>query len=180
MSKMIKDLITRELQERYGSLDSALWIEMTGVDGIATNEFRRELRAKQMRLEIVKTSLFRRAVADQPLATLARHFAGPVALITCRESVIDAAKVIEGWLPKIKGLRLRGALLEGQYLDEKAVGGLSKMPTKRDLQARLVSVIRAPGANLAAAILAGRAGVAGCLKALADKLEESEGQANAA
>jgi len=94
MSKLVKELITQELQQRYGKLDSALWVELVGIDGITTNEFRRDLRTRQMRLEIIKTSLFRRAVADGPLQPLARTMAGPAALLTGGESVIEIAKLL--------------------------------------------------------------------------------------
>ena len=180
MSKLVKDLITKDLKSRYAEMDSAVWVEMLGIDGITTNEFRRDLHEKQLRLEIVKNALFRRAVGDGPLAKLAESLTGPAALITGGESAIDAAKVIEGWMPKLKGLKLRGAVLEGEYLDEQAVAGLAKMPTKRDLQAKLVGVILSPGGNLAGALLAGGGNIAGCIKALIEKLEDGEDSADAA
>lgn len=179
MSKMVKDLITKELRSRYSKLDSAIWVEMIGIDGITTNQFRRELREKRLRLEVVRNALFRRAVLDGPLSRLADKLDGPAALITGGDSAVDAAKFIEQWLPRLKGMRLRGALLEGEYLDETAVVGLSKMPTKRDMQARLAGIIRSPGAMLSSAILSGGRNIAGCLKALTEKLEKAEPQAAA-
>ena len=181
MSKLVKDLITKELRTRYGELDSALWIEMVGIDGITTNEFRRELHAKSIRLEIIKNSLLRRAVSDRPLGVLARELTGPTALVTGGESLVDVAKVIEPWLPKLKGrLKVCGAVLEGEYLDAQAAAGLAKMPTKREMHGRVAGVIRSPGANLAAAVLSGGARIAGCVKTLIEKLEKEEGAAEAA
>ncbi|MCA9242845.1 MAG: 50S ribosomal protein L10 [Phycisphaerales bacterium] len=172
--KLVKDLITSELRGRYSDLNSALWVEIVGVDGITTNEFRRELRDNNMRLEIVKSALFRRAVKDTSLQPLADKLEGPAAIMTGGESLIDVAKLVDKWLDKIKSLKLRGAILEGEFLDEARVGGLSKMPTKADLQARIVGQALSPGANLAAAILSGGANVAGALKAMIKKLEDGE------
>jgi large subunit ribosomal protein L10 len=174
MSKLVKNLITEDLVRRYGNLDSALWVELVGVDGIKTNEFRRQLRARNITLEIVKTALFRRAVEGRPLNGLAKKLGGPAALVTGGDSLIDAAKTIEEWMPKLGGLKLRGASLEGQFLDEKTAAGLSKMPNKRDLLARVAMIIRSPGANLAAAIQSGGARIGGCVKALMEKLEKAE------
>jgi len=178
MSKLVKDLITKELRSRYAGLDSALWVELLGCDGITTSSLRRDLHTRNIRLEVVKNSLFRRAAAGTPLEKLAAALSGPAALVTGGDSLVDAAKVIEGWLPKIPGLKLRGAVLEGEFLDERAVLGLSRMPTKRDLQARVVGLIRSPGAHLAAAILAAGSNVAGCLKAVIER-REKEGAAAA-
>jgi hypothetical protein len=102
MSKLVKDLITKELRSRYGNVDSALWIEMLGVNGNATNALRRELHARHIRLEITKTLLLRRAVAGTQFAKLADALEGPAALVTGGDSLVDTAKAIEEWLPKLK------------------------------------------------------------------------------
>lgn len=174
MSRLVKDKLTSELRSRYSGLDSALWVEMIGVDGITTNDFRRDLRRKKMRLEVVRNLLFRRVAEDSRLAPLGRALNGPAALITGGESLTEVAKTVEEWSPKIKGLKMRGAVLEGEFIDEKGCAGISKMPTKRDLQARVAAAARAPGANLAAAILSGGARIAGCLKSMIDRLEKGE------
>ncbi len=180
MSKLVKDLITQNLQARYADVHNAIWLDLVGVDGVTTNELRRDLHARNMRMEIVKNALFRRAVADGPLGKLAAALSGPAALVTGGESIIDAAKVIDAWRPKIKSLKVRGAVLEGEYLDEQAASGLARMPTRRDLQRGLAGLVMSPGANLAAALLAGGGNIAGCLKTLIENLEKNEEAAQAA
>lgn len=181
MSKPVKELLTRELAGRYQAVRNAIWVELVGVDGITTNEFRRVLRDRNMRLEVVKTSLFQAACKDGPLAKLAAALHGPVALVTGGESAIDAAKLLDEWLPKLQTkLRLRGAVLEGEYLDEKRVKDLSRMPSQRDLLARVAMVIMTPGGRLASAIAAPARNVAGCVKALVEKLEKQAPEAREA
>lgn len=174
MSKPIKNMISGTLRSRYGELDSALVVEFIGIDGNTNNDFRRELRQKQMRMEIVKNSLFRRAVLDGPLKLLTEQMSGPTAVLTGGESLIDVAKVVDEWMPKLKGLTLKAAVLEGEYLDQTQTADLHKMPTKSDLQAQIASAALAPGANLAAAVLAGGGNIAACIKALIGKLEDGE------
>ncbi len=179
MSKPVKEMIARELTARYGSITNAVWVELVGVDGITTNDFRRSLRAKRMRLEVVKTSLFKRACAVGPMLRLAEALEGPVSLLTGGESAIEVGKVLLEWKPKLPTLRLRGAVLEGEYLDESAVQELARMPSRKDLQSQLVGAFLSPGGKLVSAILSGGGGIAGCLKALADKLEKGEPVAKA-
>jgi large subunit ribosomal protein L10 len=174
MSKLVKQLVTQELTARYAQQTSAVWVELTGVDGIATNALRRELRARRMRLEIVKNALLRRACAGGPLARLADAITGPAALITGGESATAIGKLLAEWHPKLQGLKVHAALVEGEFLDEKAVQGLALMPSRRDLQARVVAILCSPGANLAALLLSGGGNIAGCLKSLVEKLEKAE------
>ena len=174
MSKPVKEILTRELASRYAQATNALWVEMVGVDGITTNEFRRDLRSRDMRLEVVRTSLLQRACQGGPLARLAAALRGPAALVTGGESAIDLAKVLETWLPKLHTkLRLRGAVLDGEYLDESRVKDLAKMPSKGDLQARLVLIILTPGGRLVSALKSPASNIAGCVKALVEKLEQA-------
>ena len=65
-------------------------------------------------------------------------------------------------------------MLEGEWLDEARVAGLSKMPTKRDLQARVAAIILSPGGNVAGAINAGGGNIAGAIKAMIEKIEDGE------
>lgn len=174
MSKMVKDLITGTLKDRYAELDSALLVEFVGIDGNTNNDFRRELREKDMRLEIIKNSLFRRATAETGLAPLHGDLEGPSALLTGGESVIDIAKILDEWKPKLEGLKLKSAVLEGEYIGADRVEKLHKMLNKAEMRARLAGAIAAPGGNLAGAIRAGGSNIAGCIKAMIEKLEKGE------
>jgi large subunit ribosomal protein L10 len=176
MSKLVKQLITKDLVDRYSEKDNAVWIELVGVDGNTTNAFRRDLRKNEMRMEIVKTSLFRQACADTALAPLANELEGPAAILTGGDSAIEVAKLLDDWAPKFpkESLRLRGALLDGELINEAQVQTLSKMETKGDLQAKLVLITLSPGKNVAGAMLAPGRNIAGCLKAMIGKLEDGE------
>lgn len=174
MSKPVKELVTNELRSRYGELDSALWIELTGADGITTNAFRCDLRSHQMHVEVVKNSLFRRACGQGALAPLAADLTGPAALVIGGESPIDVAKLVEGWMRKIPGLKLRGAMVEGEYFDGQRVAGLARMPSRAQLRAGIAACLQSPGAGLAAVLLSGGVAIAGCLKTLIEKLEQEE------
>ena len=174
MSKPVKDMITNELQQRFADLENALWLEFSKVDGVTTNQLRRMLSGKQMRMEVVKNSLFRRAVGDGALKPLADSLKGPAAIISGGDSLIEVAKAVEEWLPKLPGLKFKGAVLEGEWLDESKVGFLSKMESKADLQAKIAMIVLSPAGKLASAINSGGSNVAGALKAMIEKLEKGE------
>lgn len=174
MSKMVKGLITGALAGRYTELDSALLVEFVGVDGNTSNEFRGALRQQDIRLEIIKNSLARKAIAEGPLSPLGGDLKGPSALLTGGDSLIDVAKLVDEWKKKVAGLKLKAAVLEGEYLDNAKVQGLHKMASKADLQSRIAGALLAPGANLAGAALAPGRNLAGCLKAMIEKLENGE------
>ncbi len=176
MSKPVKEMIMRDLGDRYGQQENAVWVELVGVDGITTNEFRRDLREREMKLEVVKTSLFRRACSDGPMAKLAERLEGPAALVTGGESAIEIAKMLDEWKSKFPkdSFHLRGALLEGELIDEQAVESLHKMLGRLDLQAKVVTLVISPGRKLMGAVAAPGGKIMGAVKQIIEKLEDGE------
>ena len=60
MSKPVKNMIVAEYQRRFGELDSAVLIDIRGVDANTNNAMRAKLNGKEMRVTIVKNSLAKR------------------------------------------------------------------------------------------------------------------------
>ena len=59
MSKVVKNLITKELAQRLGGLEGVGVINPRGIDGIKTNGLRRRLHEKGLKMTVVKNSLAR-------------------------------------------------------------------------------------------------------------------------
>lgn len=174
MSKKVKGFIQEELRQRYQGTDQCLVVSVRGLSGVENNELRGALLNKDIRLNVVKNSLARRAFADLGLEAASDLFDGPCAVVVGGESIVDAAKVVKEWADKLEHLAIKGALVEGQVLDEQGAIALSKMPNRRELQGQIVACALSPGSRLAGAI-GGPAGyIAGCVKALVEKLESGQ------
>lgn len=178
MSKPVKDLVTREYQKNYGSLDNACVVSVIGLDAISANKLRGELRAKRIRLQVIKNSLAKRALSGGPLEPLADALDGPCALVTGGESLIDVAKILIEAKKKYPALQLKLGMLGG---DPSLIGieQLSKMKSRQELLSEIALLISSPGRKLAACLVGPAGKVAGCLKAIADK-EEKPAEAPAA
>ena len=68
MSKPVKDLMTCEIRTQYEGVDSVCVIDISGLDAINTNRMRGELKKQNIRMQIVKNSIARRALAGSVLA----------------------------------------------------------------------------------------------------------------
>jgi large subunit ribosomal protein L10 len=170
MSKPVKDIITKEYKSRYGEQDSACLVNVVGMDAITTNRLRGELKKKNIRIQIVKNSLARRAFLDTALAPLAKALEGPCALVTGGESVIDIAKTLMETKQRYPKLELKQGVLPGDE-EPLAIEQLAKMKSRVELLGEIAMLLTSPGRRLAGCFAGPGGRIAGCVKAIADKSE---------
>ncbi len=174
MSKYVKELIQSELEKSLvaGDVKEFVVLSVRGIAGVDNNVMRGELKEKGVRMMVVKNALFRRALRNQDLEGACSLFSGPCAVAYGGDSIVDAAKELVGWGNKLKSLEIKGAYLDGTVLDEKGALQLSKMPTRKELQAQIASVIMSPAAKIAGAVAGPGSLAAGCVKSVIEKAEK--------
>ena len=179
MSKFVKELLRGELEKRLtaGHVTDFLVISTQGVDGVNSNVMRGALKNKGIKMMVVKNAIIKRALANLKMEQAAALFTGPCAIAYGGDSIIDVAKELTDWIGKVPAIHIKGAFLEGSVLDGKKAEGLSKMPNRKQLQGMIITLAKSPGAKLAAVIVSPAAGIAGCIKALVEKLEKAENKA---
>ena len=174
MSKYVKELIQSELEKSLvaGDVKEFMVLSVRGIPGVDNNVMRGELKQKGVRMMVVKNALFRRALRNQDLEGACDLFNGPCAVAYGGDSIVDAAKELVDWSKKVKSLEIKGAYLDGAVLDAKGAVQLSKMPTRRELQAQIARIITSPAAKIAGAVAAPGSLIAGCVKSVIEKAEK--------
>lgn len=174
MSKYVKGLLQNELEKRFAEVGDFVVISSVGLDGINNNILRGKLKAKGIRMSVVKNALMRRAMEGLGKPSAVSLFdSGPCTVVYGGDSVVDVAKELAEWGTKLKALVVRGAFVDGLSLDAQGANELSKMPSRAEMHGRLAATALAPGAKVAGAILSPGSKIAGCLKSLIEKLEKA-------
>lgn len=172
MSKPLKKLMSESLRHRYEGVDSACVVDLTGLGVQKTQQVRRGLAEKQMRLEVLKNSLARLAFKEGPLAPLAERMVGPCALVTGGDSIVEVAKALMHWSKEHAQITLKLAIYEGDT-ELLTVEQVSRMRSRLEIIGELAALIASPGRALAGCIQSPGGKIAGCLKTMADKAEQA-------
>jgi large subunit ribosomal protein L10 len=173
MSKPLKKLMSDSMRQRYSGVESACVVDLTGLDVQKTQQIRRDLASKRIRLEVVKNSLARLAFREGPLGPLAEKLIGPCALATGGDSIVEVAKALVHWAKEFSQIALKQAMVDGDP-DLLTIERLSTMKSRLEIIGEIAGLIASPGRALAGCIQSPGGKIAGCLKAMADKPEAGE------
>lgn len=173
MSKPVKEMITRDVENRFAGVDSACVVNVSGVNAVAANRMRGALKKQNIHMHVVKNSLARRALGNGPLGPLVSGLKGPSALVWGDPAVTDIAKELVNWAKELKTLELKHGIFEADP-DLLTVEELARMKGKRELIGEIAMLISSPGRRIAGALQSPAGKIAGCLKAIVEKAEPGE------
>jgi large subunit ribosomal protein L10 len=166
MSKYVKDLIVKDLRNRLQGVEDALLVDVIGMKNEKTVQLRQRLRAKNIRLMVVKNSLARRATEGTRLGSAFDRTEGTLALIWGGDDVVSLAKEIVkiAQLKEFEPFQPKGGAIDGQPLDAEEVKAVSKWPSRQEQLSILSGQILSPGAMLSSQLLGPGAKLASQIK----------------
>lgn len=175
MSKLVKELVTRDLRNRLDGVADAVLVSTVGMDANTTAELRTELHQKDIRMMVVKNSLARRAAVGTSLSPVFEGATGSLAVCWGSSDFVSLVKEIvklDKDETKFAKLKAEAGVMDGDRLDAEGLRQVSKWPSREEQISLLVGQILAPGANLSAALLGPGAALASQIKQKSEGEEE--------
>lgn len=130
------------------SAKMAIVTEYRGLSVAQMTRLRREIRDASGEYQVIKNTLVRRALIDTAFGDLEKLLEGPNGWVFAYEDPVMLSKALCKFADDNDKLRIKGGVFEGRFMDPAGVKVLSQMPSKPELQAKLLAMINAPATQL--------------------------------
>ncbi len=148
MNRNEKDMVIEEFVGVFG-YPGVYLMDFKGLNVAEITELRSKLRESNISMRVVKNTLAKRALAGAGVSGFDQFFTGPTGIVWSREDSITPARVLIEFLKKHEKATLKAGLVDGAVIPASQMEMVSKLPTKRELQARVAGVLKAPISKLA-------------------------------
>ena len=179
--RQVNLMIVKEIETRFKDLEGVGVISPRSINATKTNQLRRRLRGKGLKVYVVKNALARRASGQTKIKGFEALLQGPSAIVYGKGSGPEIARALMDEKKAEEKLELRGIFFDGEaYVGEDGVKKVSKFPTRQEAIANVVAALLSPGKKLAGALKSQPGKVAALIKAVEEKAKEKEAAAPAA
>jgi large subunit ribosomal protein L10 len=125
-----------------------------GLTVAQTSELRRNLREVDGAFQVVKNTLFTRALEEADIPVPTEELTGPIAVGYCFGDSPPIAKAMMDFAKQTGILTVRGALMGTRYLTPAAVQNMADLPPREILLAQLLGAVQGPMSSLASVLAA--------------------------
>src|SRR5204862_6397048 len=131
-------------QEAFKGADSAVLVDVKGLNVPQATELRRQLRSAKARYRVVKNTIARRALKGTSFQALEKYFAGTTAVAYTTTDPVALAKTLTTFVKTAPTLKIKAAVVQGREIRPAEVTDLAALPGKPELYAKLLFVLQAP------------------------------------
>ncbi|MBA2367993.1 MAG: 50S ribosomal protein L10 [Candidatus Protochlamydia sp.] len=159
-----KQLLKQEIIEKFQRHPSFVIMHYAGLSANQANDFRRQLGKMGGDVEIVRKRILLKAAEDAGIELDVSALTGHIGLVFLGEDPIETTKAVYQFSQeREKVIQVLGGRFDGMLYGGADVEKLSKLPSKDEMRAQLLSTLEAPMAQTLAVVEALLASVAYCL-----------------
>ena len=146
-----KKAIVAEVSAQVANAQTIVVAEYRGIEVGDLTQLRAKARQSGVYLRVLRNTLARRAVEGTPFSVLVDQLTGPL-IYGISSNPVAAAKVLNDFAKSNEKLVLRAGAYAGKALDQAGVRALASIPSREELLAKLLGVMKAPVSGFAVAL----------------------------
>jgi large subunit ribosomal protein L10 len=134
----------KKVKEILDKAKCVLVFNLSGVDANSLNELRSEFRNNESIMHVSKNTLMKIAVNDTDYEQLKDLFTQQTAYVATAGDPVVMAKVLDEFAKKFESVSIKGGVLDCKYLEADQIIELAKLPSRKELIAKLLMTMNAP------------------------------------
>ena len=178
MSKLVKQMEYTALEQTFSGVRDMVLLSPARVDSTVDYNFRKQLREKKVRVQMVKNSLVRRVFEANGVKLDDKVWAGTTLVAWGADSIKDLSKAVDGLIkdiekkdPKQKDkLKVKVAVADGQPVP---MATALVMPTRLEAIGEIIGMILGPASAIAGCLTGPGGQVASQIATIAEKKDEA-------
>ncbi|HKM29573.1 MAG TPA: 50S ribosomal protein L10 [Bacilli bacterium] len=143
----------QETLEKFQGAQAAVLVDPIGLTVAEVSDLRNRLYKEGIEMRVIKNNILRRAATEAGYQGIQEHFMGPSAVAFSQDASM-ASKIIYDFAKKNAKLKVKGGIVDGQFMDATDLKVFAGLPNKQGMLSMLLSVLQAPVRNLACTIKA--------------------------
>ncbi|RAP32093.1 50S ribosomal protein L10 [Candidatus Marinamargulisbacteria bacterium SCGC AG-414-C22] len=144
MSKIkLKEKVVEEIKSDIKDSRAVIVSDFKGLKVSDLTDLRTKLRETEATATVIKNSFVRRAMDKLDREYPDVLLTGNNLIIRTEADSVKMSKVVVD-MSKEMSLQIKGGFLDDRYIDEKTINQLAKLPSREELIAKAVSLIKAP------------------------------------
>ena len=164
-----KQNISAEYINRLNASPFFIVVDYQGLKVGPITELRKRLGKAGAELHVVKNSIFRIAAKEAGVADLAGSLSGQLAVVTGRQDVSNAAKVLKTFSTEFEKPKFKFGFLNNQRLESEDLLVLADLPPIEILRGKLLGILNTPATSLVRLLNTPASMLARVLQAKVDK-----------
>jgi large subunit ribosomal protein L10 len=138
-----KKQIVEDLKEKFATTKVVIVTDYKGLNVAQMTELRRKLSEAKVEYKVVKNTLLKRASEGTDAMLLTDVFKGPSGIALSFDDPVAPAKVLTQFAKDNDKLEIKAGVMGGKLMDLNAITALSKLPSREELLAQVLSAMNA-------------------------------------
>lgn len=148
LTKEAKEAVVVETHEVAKTALSTVVADYRGMTVEEMTEFRKQARASNIQLKVIRNSLAKRAFQDTDYACLEESLAGPTLVGFSFEDPGAGARLFRDYGRQCPALEVKALAVNDELYAGSDLAKVASLPTREEVLAQLLSVMKAPIAKL--------------------------------
>jgi large subunit ribosomal protein L10 len=139
-----KSKVVEGLKEKISRSKLLVLSDYLGFSVKEMTQLRKQLRAENSELRVIKNTLVERAVKESGLGELESHLKGPTAVILGYQDTVAPLKVLVKFIKEAEKGTIRIGVLEKKVFSQGDLTAISKLPPREVLLAKVAFSLQSP------------------------------------